>query len=107
LERSIGRFHGGVEHLATGRLVAWTTLSGADDTPTHLWQHITIVDPPHRGHRLGMIVKLENLRHAREYRRQLTAIDTFNAAANEHMLAINVAMGFRAVDSWMQWQQTV
>ena len=34
-------------------------------------------------------------------------IDTFNAASNRHMLAINVAMGYRAVDSWMQWQQTV
>ena len=107
LERGFGRFHGGIEHVASGRLVAWTTLAGAGDTPTHLWQNITIVDPAHRGHRLGMVVKLENLRHAREHRPELTAVDTFNASSNAHMLAINVAMGFRAVDSWMQWQQTV
>jgi GNAT superfamily N-acetyltransferase len=107
LDCGFGRFHGGIEHIGSGRLVAWTTLAGAHDTPTHLWQNITIVGPPHRGHRLGMIVKLENLRHAREHRPELTAVDTFNASSNEHMLAINVAMGFRAVDSWMQWQQTV
>jgi GNAT superfamily N-acetyltransferase len=107
LDRGMGRFHGGIEHEATGRLVGWTTLSGADDTPTHLWQQITIVEPGHRGHRLGMIVKLENLRHAREHRPQLAAIDTFNAAVNKYMLAINVAIGFRPADSWMQWQQTV
>ena len=92
---------------ASGRLVAWTTLAGPEDTPAHLWQNITIVDPEHRGHRLGMVVKLENLRHAREHRPELTAVDTSNASSNEHMLAINVAMGFRAIDSWMQWQQTV
>ena len=45
-------------------------------------QNITIVDPAHRGHRLGMVVKLENLRHAREHRPQLAAVDTANAASN-------------------------
>jgi hypothetical protein len=54
-----------------------------------------------------MIVKLENLRHVRELRPKLRAVDTFNASSNEHMLAINRTMGFRAVDSWMQWQLTV
>lgn len=107
LDRGFGRYHGGIAHVASGRLVAWTTLAGAEDAPTHLWQNITIVDPAHRGHRLGMVVKLENLRHARAHRPELAAVDTANASSNEHMLAINVAMGFRAVDSWMQWQQTV
>jgi GNAT superfamily N-acetyltransferase len=107
LDRGFGRFHGGVEHAATGRLVAWTVLAGHPEVPEHLWQNITLVDPPHRGHRLGLVVKLENLKHAREHRPVLAAIDTWNASSNEHMLAINVAMGFRPVDSWMQWQQTV
>lgn len=107
LDLGFGRFHGGIEHVATGRLVAWTTLAGHPDAPEHLWQNITLVDPPHRGRRLGMIVKLENLAHAREHRPGLRAIDTWNASSNAHMLAINVAMGFRPVDSWMQWQQSV
>ncbi len=107
LARGHGRFHGGVEHIASGRLVAWTVLAGAEDVPEHLWQNITLVDPPHRGRRLGLIVKLENLRHALRHRPGLAAIDTSNAASNTHMLAINVAMGFRPVDRWTQWQQTV
>ncbi|MCA2213631.1 GNAT family N-acetyltransferase [Jidongwangia harbinensis] len=106
-DRGFRRFHGGIEHVATGRLVAWTVLAGHPDNPDHLWQNITLVDPPHRGHRLGLVVKLENLRYAREHWPALAAIDTWNASSNEHMLAINVAMGFRPVDSWMQWQQTV
>jgi GNAT superfamily N-acetyltransferase len=107
LDRGIGRYHAGMVHRASDRLVAWTVLSGPHDNPEHLWQDITIVDPPHRGHRLGMTVKLENLRHVRELRPRLRFIDTFNASANEHMLAINRTMGFRPVDSWMQWQLTV
>jgi GNAT superfamily N-acetyltransferase len=107
LDRGIGRYHAGMVHRASDRLVAWTMLGGPHDSPEHLWQNITIVDPPHRGHRLGMIVKLENLRHVRELRPRLQAVDTFNASSNEHMLAINRTMGFRAVDSWMQWQLTV
>lgn len=105
--RGFGRFHGGIEHVATGRLVAWTTLAGADDTPTHLWQNITLVDPEHRGHRLGLILKLENLKHAREHRPGLAAVDTVNASSNVHMLAINDAMGFRPVDTWIQWQHSL
>jgi len=107
LDRGIGRFHSGMVHEATGRLVAWTTLSGPSDIPGHLWQHITIVDPDHRGHRLGTIVKLENLRHTLAHKPTLTAIDTFNASANEYMLAINRAMGFRPVDTWMQWELAI
>ena len=98
-------WHTGVAQA--GRLVAWTTVSGSDDNPTQAWQQITIVDPEHRGHRLGLIVKLENLRHVRRGRPELTAIDTFNATANDHMLAINDTMGFRRADEWMQWQLRV
>jgi GNAT superfamily N-acetyltransferase len=101
------RFHTGAVHEATDRLVAWTTLGGSRDIPEHLWQNTTIVDPDHRGHRLGTIIKLANLREARVHRPAVTAIDTFNASSNEYMLAINRAMGFRPVDKWMQWQLTV
>ncbi|MFG1605730.1 GNAT family N-acetyltransferase [Actinoplanes sp. NPDC049265] len=107
LDRGLDRFHTGAVHEATGRMVAWTTLSGPPALATHLWQHITIVDPDHRGHRLGLIVKLENLRFALDHRPALTAIDTFNASSNEYMLSINRALGFRAADTWMQWQLTI
>jgi GNAT superfamily N-acetyltransferase len=104
--RGRDRIHSGAVHAASGRLVAMTTLAGPADTPEQMWQNITIVDPAHRGHRLGLIVKLHNLRYARERRPGLRAIDTLNASANEHMLAINRTMGFRAVDSRTHWQQT-
>jgi GNAT superfamily N-acetyltransferase len=99
------RFHQGAVHEATGRLVAWTTLAVPDDVPSHAWQNITLVDPDHRGHRLGLIIKIENLRYARRQQPQLQVINTFNASSNTHMLAINRTLGFRAVDAWTDWQQ--
>jgi RimJ/RimL family protein N-acetyltransferase len=79
----------------------------AGSAPWHAWQGITLVDPAHRGHRLGVLIKIENLRYAREQRPGLRAIDTVNAASNEHMLAINRSLGFRPRETWTQWQVTL
>ncbi|MBU2663181.1 GNAT family N-acetyltransferase [Actinoplanes bogorensis] len=91
--------------LMNGRVVAWTWLVAEVDQPVHAWQSTTIVDPEHRGHRLGLLVKLENLAHIRAEKPALEAIDTFNAAANTYMLKVNRAMGFRAADVWTGWQK--
>jgi GNAT superfamily N-acetyltransferase len=97
-------YHAGFRHDATGQLVAWTAVSFDVDTPDHAWQQITIVDPEHRGHRLGLLVKVENLRHVLEHQPAARFIDTFNAAENTYMISINEAVGFRAVDGWQVWQ---
>jgi hypothetical protein len=34
-------------------------------------------------------------------------IDTWNAAVNDHMIAINEAIGYRPVDGWINWQQEI
>jgi GNAT superfamily N-acetyltransferase len=100
-------FHTGAVHEDSGRLVAWTMIASENDTDWHAWQNITIVDPDHRGHGLGLTIKNHNLRYARTARPGLRAIDTSNAEENEHMIRINRAMGFRPVDRWTQWQLTV
>ncbi|MGN9810592.1 GNAT family N-acetyltransferase [Micromonospora sp. BQ11] len=97
-------YHQGAVDPTTGRLVAWTMLDVGASAPWHAWQATTIVDPDHRGHRLGLLVKIENLRYALAREPQLTAIDTWNAAVNDYMISINERMGFRAVDGWTDWQ---
>ena len=97
-------YHSGVRHDASGRLVAWTTVARGQDHDTHAFQWITLVDPDHRGHRLGTVVKIENLYHVLAHEPKLAVIDTWNAASNKHMISINEAVGFRAVDAWSNWQ---
>ena len=96
-------YHAGALH--GDRLVAWTAIAGEAAQPVQAWQQTTLVDPEHRGHRLGMLVKLANLGQIRALRPGLEAIDTFNASANEYMLRINRTLGFRAVDKWIDWQK--
>ncbi|GAB2962537.1 GNAT family N-acetyltransferase [Micromonospora polyrhachis] len=105
--RGIRHYHSGMRHDASGRLVAWSLLNFAATSPWHAYQQITIVDPAHRGHRLGAIVKIENLRYALDAEPELSVVDTWNAAANDHMISINEAMGFRPVDNWTNWQQAL
>ncbi|MBO4210051.1 hypothetical protein [Micromonospora echinofusca] len=101
------RYQCAAVHTGTGRLVAWTALELAATVPWHACQEITIVDPAHRGHRLGLLVKLDNLRQTRAAEPELRAVDTWNAAENTHMVAINEAIGFRPVDDWVYWQLTI
>jgi GNAT superfamily N-acetyltransferase len=101
------RYETGIVHEATGRLVAWTAMRVAKTIDWHAWQLITLVHPEHRGHRLGMITKVVNLRTLRAQEPAVRVIDTFNAEVNAHMIEINEAMGFRAVDRWANWQASV
>jgi GNAT superfamily N-acetyltransferase len=86
------------------RVVAWTSLVSSVARPDHAWQSLTLVAKEHRGHRLGLLVKLENLAYARAAQPTLAAIDTYNGDVNEHMLRINRAMGFREKDGIFHWQ---
>ncbi|MFR9776843.1 N-acetyltransferase family protein [Micromonospora sp. MS34] len=105
--RGVRRHNVGAVHEASGRLVAWSQLSLDATTTWHAWQQITIVDPAHRGHRLGLLVKVENLEHALAHEPGLRVIDTYNAAANAHMIAINEQLGFRPAAGSTDWQLTI
>ena len=70
------------------------------------YQYDTLVVGPHRGHGLGMLVKLANLVRLAEVAPERTAVYTWNADENEHMLAINVALGFRRCGLEAVWQRT-
>jgi hypothetical protein len=108
-QRKRGRraYHAGMREDATNRLVAWTAINFDAENPDHAWQQITIVDPAHRGHRLGLLVKIENLRQTLEHEPATRDIDTWNAAENTHMIAINETLGYRAVDGWVEWQTAI
>ncbi|HEY3895567.1 MAG TPA: GNAT family N-acetyltransferase [Pseudonocardiaceae bacterium] len=88
----------------TGRLVAFTRLAGHATSRWFAGQADTIVDPVHRGHRLGMLIKLANLKLARTQRPELRVIDTCNADSTPYMVRINEAIGFRPHRRSVAWQ---
>ncbi len=94
-------------HEPSGQVVAWTLIDLGPSADWHAFQQITIVDPAHRGHRLGLLTKVENLRWVLHHEPALRVIDTWNAAENRHMITINEQLGFRPVDAWTDWQLTI
>lgn len=92
-------------HRASGELAAYSVLQYSASKPWLAEQDDTLVAKPHRGHRLGMLVKVLNLRRMMEAHPSVERILTFNAAENRHMLAINIALGFRPAGYDGEWQR--
>jgi GNAT superfamily N-acetyltransferase len=88
---------------ATGRLVAITQIYVEPDTPDWGFQMTTAVLPPHRGHRLGLLVKAEMLELLAVHEPGVRHILTGNAESNQHMIAINEQLGFRATSVYRNW----
>jgi hypothetical protein len=93
------------EDAATGSLAAFTLFLCPSDRPEFVWQGDTLALREHRGRSLGMLVKTANLSALTKARPATRRIHTGNAEENRHMLAINVAMGFRAAGGWGLWQR--
>ncbi|KGM01280.1 GNAT family N-acetyltransferase [Cellulomonas cellasea] len=93
------------EHVPSGRLVALTRIEHPAAQPECAWQEDTLVLREHRGHRLGMLVKAANLRTLAHERPATRRVHTWNAEENGHMLAINVALGFRPAGVYASWQR--
>jgi GNAT superfamily N-acetyltransferase len=93
------------QHVPSGRLVACTELSIGADSPGQAWQMLTVVDPRHRGHRLGLAVKLANVELLADRAPAVRRIVTGNAAVNAPMIAVNEMMGFEVASMGNFWQK--
>jgi GNAT superfamily N-acetyltransferase len=69
------------------------------------FQDDTFVLADHRGHGLGMRMKLANLVELAQAAPDRERVITWNADENAHMLAINIALGFEAVAVDSSWQK--
>ncbi len=92
-------------HDATAALVGYTTVVVHDGADDGAYQHQTIVLPEHRGHRLGLLLKLTNLELLRRHEPAVRSIDTWNADSNAPMLRVNLAMGFEVVRQWSEYER--
>jgi GNAT superfamily N-acetyltransferase len=90
-----------------GDVAALTQLGIDQDTPGWGWQEITAVTRPHRGHRLGLLVKVAMLELLAEREPGLRRVATFNAEQNEHMIGVNEQLGYQVTDYFQSWQHDV
>ena len=91
-------------HDASGEFAALTEIILDRGTPEWGFQGITVVLPKYRGHRLGLLVKIEMLGLLVGKAPEVRRIFTDNAGSNEHMIAINEQLGFQIKDVTRSWE---
>jgi GNAT superfamily N-acetyltransferase len=84
-------------HRATGEPAGLTMLCIDEFDPSVAHQEDTSVVRAHRGHRLGLLLKLDMVEWLRRERPEVTAVETWNDATNHHMIAVNERLGMREV----------
>ncbi len=88
-----------------GSPAGFTEIIVDDELAGIAFQESTLVVPAHRGHRLGLRIKLVNqLLMARDFP-DVRTIETGNAGDNHHMNAVNEALDFRPAARWLEMQR--
>jgi GNAT superfamily N-acetyltransferase len=90
-----------------GTIAAHTQAAVTKHDPTRAYQWDTLVLPEHRGHRLGLAVKVANIRALQAAHPEVTRIDTWNAEVNGPMVAVNEELGYRIVEYTHEYQRTL
>lgn len=80
--------------LAGDEVVAYSTIAVSEHDRALCHQWGTLVRPDHRGHRLGLAVKVANHQALQASGDQPAEVVTWNAAVNEPMIAVNDLLGF-------------
>jgi GNAT superfamily N-acetyltransferase len=94
-----------VEHVPSGHLAGFTVLSVPKQLHRSVAQYATLVLREHRGHKLGMLLKVANLEHLARVRPGHPSVTTFNAEENRFMLDVNESVGFVAVGQESAWRK--
>jgi hypothetical protein len=91
-------------HVASGDLAAYTQLVLAPGMPEWAAQEATVVLPRHRGHRLGLLVKIEMMDVLARQAPEVRYVITGNAGQNEYMIAINEQLGYQISSITRTWE---
>jgi GNAT superfamily N-acetyltransferase len=94
-------------HKPTNRLVGFTEISLAEHEGRPASQWDTLVLKEHRGHRLGMLLKVANLELVQRISPSTPRVTTYNAEENRPMLDVNEAVGFVPTAYEAAWKKTV
>jgi GNAT superfamily N-acetyltransferase len=92
-------------HRGSGEPAGITVVCVHEPRPTIAAQEDTSVLAPHRGHRLGLRLKLAMLDWLHAERPDVESVDTWNVPDNAPMIAINDALGSRKVAETISYRK--
>jgi GNAT superfamily N-acetyltransferase len=91
----------------SGEFAALTQICTDPGAPGWGIQQTTAVRPEHRGHRLGLLVKIALLESLASEAPDIRRFVTGNAGSNAHMISINEQLGFAVVGVYRSWELDV
>lgn len=91
----------------SGEVAALTQVNVDPGRPQWGWQEITAVISLHRGHRLGLLVKVAMLDLLAGHEPELRHMATYNADQNKHMVAVNTQLGYHVTDYFQSWEHEI
>ena len=90
-----------------GTLAGHTELYVGVHDPLNAFQWGTLVSPAHRGHRLGLALKVRNHTELQRSHSERRIVHTWNAEQNTPMNAVNAELGFRPVELAQELQRRI
>ena len=94
-------------HRGTGEVGGHTFVAINPLRPTVGRQGDTAVARQHRGHRLGLLLKIEMMRWLAEVEPQLEVIETWNNVDNRFMINVNEQLGYRLSQTYATFERTL
>jgi GNAT superfamily N-acetyltransferase len=91
-------------HDASGALAALSQVITNAELPAEALQALTAVDRPHRGHRLGLLVKVAMHQWLARAEPGVRDVFTWNSQTNAHMIAINERLGYQVSGYSRSWE---
>ncbi|HEX4788529.1 MAG TPA: GNAT family N-acetyltransferase [Actinospica sp.] len=89
---------------AEGNVAGFNIFAATPDEPQSIDIWDTAVIGEHRGHGLGLRIKAAATLWMREEYPQARWVETFNNHGNEHMLNVNLTMGYRKYENWLAFE---
>lgn len=99
-----GLYSVAARHDASGALAALSQVITNAEVPAHALQALTAVGRAHRGHRLGLLVKVAMHQWLARAEPGVRDVFTWNAQPNGHMIAINERLGYEVSGCLRSWE---
>jgi GNAT superfamily N-acetyltransferase/RimJ/RimL family protein N-acetyltransferase len=92
-------------HRLSGELVGYSELTVSRERPGTAYQWDTLVVRAHRGHRLGVLMKIATMRELENGGYMTHRIMTSNNSLNTAMIAINESLGYYPTGGIVTWHK--
>ena len=94
-------------HRSTGEVGGHTQVVVSPRRPHIGYQADTAVSRAHRGHRLGLLLKIDMMRWLAEAEPELEVLETWNNADNRFMIGVNELLGYRLSNTFATYELTL